>query len=107
MTTFPQSTPDQSASADKPRPRRMARPADAADSGAAVALPPRGPSKLDQIEALLLRPEGASIAGMMAATGWQAHSVRGAMAGSLKKRGIAITSDKVDGVRRYRAGREV
>ena len=29
---------------------------------------------------------------MMQATGWQQHSVRGALAGSLKKRGLAITS---------------
>jgi hypothetical protein len=40
---------------------------------------------------------------MVEATGWQQHSVRGALAGALKKRGLAITSEKVDGVRRYRA----
>jgi hypothetical protein len=40
---------------------------------------------------------------MMKATGWQAHSVRGAIAGALKKRGLTITSTKVDGVRRYKA----
>jgi hypothetical protein len=38
----------------------------------------------------------------MKATGWQQHSVRGALAGALKKRGHTINSDKVDGVRRYR-----
>jgi hypothetical protein len=37
------------------------------------------------------------------ATGWQQHSVRGAMAGALKKRGLVITSEKVQDVRRYRA----
>lgn len=63
----------------------------------------RDPSKLDQLAALLAREEGASIAEMMAATGWQQHSVRGALAGSLKKRGMVITSEKVDGERRYRA----
>lgn len=62
-------------------------------------------SKLDQLEALLLRKEGASIAEMIEASGWQQHSVRGAMAGALKKRGLTITSDKIDGVRRYRAGK--
>ena len=41
---------------------------------------------------------------MMSATGWQAHPVRGALAGSLKRRGLAITSEKIDGVRRYRSG---
>ena len=60
------------------------------------------PSKLDQLVALLARAGGASLAEMMAATGWQQHSVRGAIAGALKKRRLMITSDKVDGVRRYR-----
>jgi hypothetical protein len=66
---------------------------------------PASPSKLDQIEALLLAPDGANIAEIMAATGWQAHSVRGAMAGALKKRGLTITSDKHEGIRRYHATR--
>lgn len=64
---------------------------------------PKKPSKLDSLEALLTRNEGASIAEMMAATGWQQHSVRGALAGALKKR-FTITSAKADGERRYRAG---
>ena len=63
----------------------------------------KAPSKLDQVEALLRASTGASIAEIMAATGWQQHSVRGAMAGALKKRGLVITSDKVEGTRRYRA----
>lgn len=63
------------------------------------------PSKLDQIEELLRRECGASIAEMVAATGWQQHSVRGAMAGALKKRGLSITSQKVEGTRSYRAER--
>lgn len=57
----------------------------------------------DQLQALLTGDSGASITEMTEATGWQAHSVRGAMAGALKKRGLAITSEKIDGVRRYRA----
>ncbi len=66
---------------------------------------PRAPNKLDQLAALLTCATGATIAEMMAATGWQAHSVRGAMAGALvKTRGLTITSHKVDGVRTYRAG---
>lgn len=63
----------------------------------------RAPSKLDQLVKLLTRKNGASIAEMMQATGWQQHSVRGALAGSLRKRGLVITSDKADGTRRYRA----
>ncbi|MGB3754383.1 MAG: DUF3489 domain-containing protein [Parerythrobacter sp.] len=60
------------------------------------------PTKLDTLEKLLQRKSGASIDEMTRATGWQRHSVRGALAGVLKKRGHTITSDKTDGVRRYR-----
>lgn len=61
------------------------------------------PSRLDELQTLLVRDEGASITEMIEQTGWQQHSVRGALAGSLKKRGLTITSEKVEGVRRYRA----
>lgn len=61
------------------------------------------PSRLDQLQALLNADGGASIEEMITATGWQAHSVRGAMAGALKKRSLSISSEKIDGVRRYRA----
>lgn len=63
-------------------------------------------SKLDRLVALLTRPEGATLVQMMDATGWQAHSVRGALAGSLRKKGHAVTSEKVDGTLRYRIGVE-
>lgn len=63
---------------------------------------PTQPTKLDTLEELLRRKNGASIADLTIATGWQAHSVRGAMAGALKKRGHAIASEKIDGTRRYR-----
>ena len=59
-------------------------------------------SKLDTLEKLLGRKNGASIAEMTKATGWQQHSVRGAMAGAMKKRGHTIASEKLDGTRRYR-----
>lgn len=61
-------------------------------------------SKLDLIVTHLTRPGGASLAELVTATGWQAHSVRGALAGSLKKKGHVIVSEKVDGERRYRVG---
>lgn len=60
------------------------------------------PTKLDQLIVLLQAPQGATIIEMMAATGWQQHSVRGALAGALKKRGHAIASQKHDGIRTYR-----
>jgi hypothetical protein len=59
-------------------------------------------TKLQLLLAELGKSQGASIADMVKRTGWQAHSVRGAMAGSLKKKGHCITSSVVDGVRRYR-----
>ncbi len=59
-------------------------------------------SKLDTLEKLLTRKNGATIAEMTKATGWQPHSVRGALAGAMKKRGHTITSDKTDGTRRYK-----
>ena len=46
---------------------------------------------------LLRRPEGAGIEEITAATGWQSHTVRGAMSGALKKKlGLEITSKKVE-----------
>ena len=66
----------------------------------AQSVAPAG-SKLDQLQALLVREGGATIAELMTTAGWQQHSVRGALAGALRKRGLTVTSDKVDGVRRY------
>lgn len=62
----------------------------------------RRPTKQDQLVALLLRDEGATIAQMIDATGWLPHTVRAALTG-LKKKGYAIDSDKVGDVRTYRA----
>lgn len=63
-------------------------------------------TKLEILVSLLSRPEGADIAEMMAATGWLSHSVRGALAGALKKRGLQIESAKADGRRVYRLATE-
>jgi hypothetical protein len=62
-------------------------------------------SKLGILAALLHTPEGASLAALCKATGWQSHSVRGAMAGALRRKGHVVNSSKAgDGVRRYRIG---
>lgn len=54
-------------------------------------------SKQAQVIALLKRPEGATIKQICEATGWQQHTVRGAFAGSFKKKlGLVITSSKDD-----------
>ena len=60
-------------------------------------------SKADLLIGLLKREEGASIDELTAASGWQAHSVRGFISGTLKKRlGMTVTSAKdTTGTRRY------
>jgi len=62
----------------------------------------KGTSKLDTLVALLRQPKGASIDELATAAAWQKHSVRGALAGTLKKKGHCMSSEVVDGVRRYR-----
>jgi hypothetical protein len=62
---------------------------------------PKG--KIAALVAILKRPEGATVEVMMTATGWQAHSVRGAMSGAIKKTlGLTVLSEKTDGGRVYR-----
>ena len=60
-------------------------------------------TKQAQLIALLRRPEGASIDDLVAETGWQPHSVRGALSHTLKKRlGLKLTSQREEGqARRY------
>ena len=58
----------------------------------------RGESKQAKLIEMLKRPEGASIEEIVAAFDWQAHTVRGAIAGALKKKlGLDVTSEKIEG----------
>ena len=60
-------------------------------------------SKQSRVLAMLCSPQGATILAMMQVTGWQQHSVRGFLAGVVRKRlKLNLTSDKVDGGRVYR-----
>lgn len=63
----------------------------------------RADSKQAKLIALLRRSEGATLAQLVKALGWQAHTVRGAMSGALKRKlGLSIVSEKSDGARVYR-----
>lgn len=66
--------------------KRAAKPA-------AQPAPPT--SKKDAVIALLNRPGGATLNELMTATSWQAHSVRGFISGTLRKKlGLAVSAAK-------------
>jgi len=88
--------------------------AEARAAGAAISAPPPTPKvpmgpagKLGIVVALMRRPEGATVTQMGEATGWQPHSVRGALAGSLKrKHKLTILGEPGEGGRVYRIATE-
>ena len=58
----------------------------------------RAGTKQARIIAMLQRPEGATVAEMVEATSWQAHTVRGSISGALKKKlGLPVAAEKVEG----------
>ena len=63
-------------------------------------------SKQDRIVVLLKRPEGATLDALVKETEWQKHSVRGFLAGTVRKKlKLPLLSEKIDGVRTYRIGK--
>jgi Protein of unknown function (DUF3489) len=75
-----------------------------AETGRPKQQPRKAKSKLEHLEAMLRRPDGATVDQIGKALHWQKHSVRGAMSGSLKKKqGLTISNEKTqDGRRIYR-----
>ena len=72
-------------------------PADASERTSSTRTPRAG-TKQAALIAMLRAPDGATIEEITTATGWQAHTVRGAIAGALKKKlGLDVTSEKVEG----------
>ena len=84
-------------------PKRRGRPRKAAPTarGTGACAKTRDGTKQAQLIAMLRRKQGATIAQIVEATGWQPHTVRGAFAGALKKKlGLTVTSEKVEGKER-------
>ena len=86
---------------------RLTAPKDAGGKRQATpgkpALAVRENSKLGIVISMLRQPKGVTIDALRKATGWQAHSVRGALSGAIKKNlGLNVQSVKTDGVRTYR-----
>ncbi len=94
---------EKESAAKKPRPKKRQGPAarkPAAAKSKSRQSPPsvRQGTKQALLIDLLKRKNGATIDEAVAATGWQPHSVRGAISGALKKKlGLTVSSEKVEG----------
>jgi uncharacterized protein DUF3489 len=70
------------------------------------ARPPRAESKGAKILAIIGRAKGTTLAEIMKATDWQAHSVRGFLSTAAKKHKLRIESEKTEaGERSYKLAR--
>jgi hypothetical protein len=90
----------------KAKSAKKATPGKKAPKAAKKAKGPRVGSKTDKVLHLLKRPGGVTAKELMKVTGWQPHSVRGFLSGTIgKKMGMTVTSVKgEDGERNYSIG---
>jgi Protein of unknown function (DUF3489) len=100
-------TPAESRSNERPgHTKRPSAKKAAAPSVKATKAPPGRPSpnsKQSQIVTLLKQPKGATLDVLVKTTGWQKHSVRGFLAGTVRKKlKLPLISEKADGIRTYR-----
>jgi hypothetical protein len=65
-------------------------------------LVPEAATKTERVIGMISRPSGVSLKELMAATNWQAHSVRGFICAQTKKLGLQVESFKREGERVYR-----
>jgi hypothetical protein len=89
--------PVQAGKAPAPGKRRAnaAKPAKPAKAESADRPTPRAGTKQAQMIELLKRPQGATVEQIAAATGWQHHTIRGAISGALKKKlGLKIEATR-------------
>ena len=84
--------------------RKTAKPASSKRSASASSKSPtRFATKQDRIIAMLRTSAGATIASLVTATEWQQHSVRGFLAGVVRKKlGLNLVSEQTDNGRVYR-----
>ena len=88
-----------SKSSNTPRAKRTIKRTTAKNAKGAgnTASAPRTESKQSQLIAMLKQPDGATIVEITTALEWQPHTVRGDIAGALKKKlGLNVESEKVD-----------
>lgn len=95
-------------SAPKQRPAKAKHPARAAKTTGTTkptALGTRPKSKIAKVVEMMRKPGGVTLKAIMSATEWQAHSVRGAISGAIKKKlGLSVVSEMRGDDRFYRIG---